>query len=463
MENDDEDKSDKSSGSAIRRDWTKGSISGNLASLAWPVIVSSTVMMMGPIIDTVWIGKLGSEAVAGVGVATIVVMLVNSLIMGLFTGLRALVARFVGAGETARANHAAQQGLVIGMILSLTIAAIGFFLAETILKIWNLEPEVVTAGGTYMRIALVGVCTISFSLMTQQTMQASGDTRTPMVISIVTRLFHIALCPFLVFGWWIFPDLGVKGAALSNVISQGAAGTIGLWVLFNGQTRLRLTLRKFSMDWAIIWRMIKIGIPASLNGLHINLGNVVFMWFIAPFGTIAVAGHHIVARLDMFVIMPGIGMGMAAGILAAQNLGAGQPQRSEKTVWTAVSWLAGFMVILTMAVYFGANGIVRIFNNEPEMVDMASKFLRIQAAGYLFNGLAMIIMHVLNNVGDTLRAMIIDMTNLWGVRILLAYLLPRVTTLGVYGVRWAIVGDALSSAIMFVTYLRIGRWKYKKV
>ncbi len=463
MENDDEDKSDKSSGSAIRRDWTKGSISGNLASLAWPVIVSSTVMMMGPIIDTVWIGKLGSEAVAGVGVATIVVMLVNSLIMGLFTGLRALVARFVGAGETARANHAAQQGLVIGMILSLTIAAIGFFLAETILKIWNLEPDVVTAGGTYMRIALVGVCTISFSLMTQQTMQASGDTRTPMVISIVTRLFHIALCPFLVFGWWIFPDLGVRGAALSNVISQGAAGTIGLWVLFNGQTRLRLTLRKFSMDWAIIWRMIKIGIPASLNGLHINLGNVVFMWFIAPFGTIAVAGHHIVARLDMFVIMPGIGMGMAAGILAAQNLGAGQPQRSEKTVWTAVSWLAGFMVILTMAVYFGANGIVRIFNNEPEMVDMASKFLRIQAAGYLFNGLAMIIMHVLNNVGDTLRAMIIDMTNLWGVRILLAYLLPRVTTLGVYGVRWAIVGDALSSAIMFVTYLKIGRWKYKKV
>ncbi len=463
MENDDEDKSDKSSRSTIRRDWTKGSISGNLASLAWPVIVSSTVMMMGPIIDTIWIGKLGSDAVAGVGVATIVVMLVNSLIMGLFTGLRALVARFVGAGETARANHAAQQGLVIGMILSLTIAAIGFFLAETILKIWNLEPEVVTAGGTYMRIALVGVCTISFSLMTQQTMQASGDTRTPMVISIVTRLFHIALCPFLVFGWWIFPDLGVKGAALSNVISQGAAGTIGLWVLFNGQTRLRLTLRKFSMDWAIIWRMIKIGIPASLNGLHINLGNVVFMWFIAPFGTIAVAGHHIVARLDMFVIMPGIGMGMAAGILAAQNLGAGQPQRSEKTVWTAVSWLAGFMVILTMAVYFGANGIVRIFNNEPEMVDMASKFLRIQAAGYLFNGLAMIIMHVLNNVGDTLRAMIIDMTNLWGVRILLAYLLPRVTTLGVYGVRWAIVGDALSSAIMFVTYLKIGRWKYKKV
>lgn len=106
MEKDDDDKSDKSDRSAIRRDWTKGSISGNLASLAWPIIVSNTVMTMGPVIDTIWIGKPGSVAVAGVGVSTIVVMLVNSLIMGLFTGLRALVARFAGAGEYDTANHA---------------------------------------------------------------------------------------------------------------------------------------------------------------------------------------------------------------------------------------------------------------------------------------------------------------------------------------------------------------------
>jgi putative MATE family efflux protein len=444
------DDDDKSPGSALRRDWTKGSITGNLASLAWPVIVSSTVMTMGPIVDTIWIGKLGSAAVAGVGVATIVVMLVNSLIMGLFTGLRALVARFVGAGETARANHVAQQGLVIGMAFSLTVAAIGNFLAETILKLWNLQPDVVAIGGAYMRIALVGIFTMSFGMMAQNTMQASGDTRTPMIISISTRLFHIAFCPFLVFGWWVFPELGVRGL-------------IGLWVLFNGQTRLRLTLKNFGLDWDIIWRMVKIGIPASINGLHTNLGNVVYMWFISPFGTLAVAGHHIVARLDMFVVMPGMGLGMAAGILAAQNLGAGQLQRSEKTVWTAVSWLAGFMVILTVVVYVWAENIVRIFNNEPEMVDIAMKFLRIQAASYLCNGLAMIIMNVLNNVGDTLRAMIIDMTNLWIVRILLAFLLPRITTLGVYGVRWAIVADALSSAIMFIIYLRIGNWKRKKV
>jgi putative MATE family efflux protein len=447
----------------LKRDWTKGSTTGNLWALAWPVIVSSTVMMMGPIIDTIWIGKLGTVSMAGVGVATIIVMLINSLIMGLFTGLRALVARFVGGGETAKANHAAQQGLVIGAALSLVVAIIGYFLAEPILELWKLQPDVVAAGGAYMRISLVGIFTMSFGMMAQNTMQASGDTRTPMVISVGARLFHIALCPFLIFGLWIFPEMGVRGAALASVISTGTGGAISLWVLFNGQTRLRLTLKNFSLDWDIIWRMVKIGIPSSLNGLDLNLGNVVFMWFISPFGTLAVAGHHLVARLDMIVVMPAMGLGTAAGILAAQNLGAGQPQRAEKTVWTAVGWFTSFIFILLIAVFLWADSIVRIFNNEPEMVAIAANFIRIQAAGYLFTGLGAIISNVLNSVGDTLKAMFISMVNLWGIRISLAFILPRTTNLGVYGVRWAIVAAAISSAIMYVIYLRTGRWQRKKV
>jgi putative MATE family efflux protein len=447
----------------IKKDWTKGSISGNLWALSWPVIVSSTVMMLGPIIDTIWIGKLGSSQMAGVGVATIIVMLVNSLIMGLFTGLRALVARFVGAGETDKARYAAQQGLVIGAALSLTVAVLGHFFAESILQLWQLEPDVVAAGAAYMRISLVGIFTMSFGMMAQNTMQASGDTRTPMVISIGSRLFHIALCPFLIFGLWIFPEMGVRGAAMASVISQGCGGAIGLWVLFYGQTRLRLTLSNFKLDWAMIWRMVKIGVPASINGLHTNIGNVVFMWFVSPFGTLAVASHHLIARVDMIIVMPAMGLGTAAGILAAQNLGAQQPQRAEKTAWVAMGWFTVFGVIFCLAAFIWAENIVRVFNKEPEMVAMAVSFLRIQIAGYVFMGLGAMVMNILNSVGDTLRAMIIDMANLWGVRIILAYLLPKITTLGVYGVRWAIVADAVTTVIIFFIYFKTGRWKRKKV
>jgi Na+-driven multidrug efflux pump len=240
-------------------------------------------------------------------------------------------------------------------------------------------------------------------------------------------------------------------------------GAVGLWILFSGWTRLRLTLRNFSFDRNIIWRTVRIGIPASLGGIHMNVGSLIFMWFIAPFGTLAVAGHNLVSRIDMFILMPAIGLGNAAGILAAQNLGARQPQRAEKTAWIAIGLFTGIMLIFSIAVWSRADYIVRLFNAEPGLIDVAGKFLKIQTVSYMCNGLMMVMMSVMNNVGDTLIAMIIDIVTMWGIRVPLAYFLPRVANLGVYGVRWALVADTVSSAIVFIIYFRLGRWKHKKV
>ncbi|MHB8104896.1 MAG: MATE family efflux transporter, partial [Dehalococcoidales bacterium] len=250
------------------KDLTKGSIIGNLWTLSWPMTVTTTIMMLGPIIDMIWIGKLGSADMAGVGISGIVVSLINSLIMGLFTGLRAMVARFVGAGDKEQANHVAQQAFVIGVALSVVMAVIGQLFATSIMKLWQLEPDVIAAGSTYMRIELIGMFTMSFGSLAQSIMQASGDAQTPMRIVIGQRVLHILLCPFLIFGWWLFPQLGVSGAALTGVISQGIGGSILLWILFSGRTRLRISLRNFKFDGNIIWRMVKIGIPSSLGGIH---------------------------------------------------------------------------------------------------------------------------------------------------------------------------------------------------
>ncbi|MGD0780812.1 MAG: MATE family efflux transporter [Dehalococcoidales bacterium] len=445
------------------KDLTKGSIISNLWTLSWPMTISTTIMMLGPIIDMVWIGKLGSADMAGVGISGIVVSLINSLIMGLFTGLRAMVARFVGAGDKEQANRVAQQAFVIGAALSLVMAAIGQLFATSIMKLWQLEPDVIAAGATYMRIELIGMFTMSFGMLAQSIMQASGDAQTPMKISIGTRIFHIALCPFLIFGWWIFPQLGVSGAALTGVISQGIGGAIGLWVLFSGRTKLNITLRNFKFDGNIIWRMVKIGIPSSLGGIHLNIGNIVFMWFIAPFGTLAVAGHNLVSRVDMFVLMPAIGLGSAAGILAAQNLGAKQPGRSSKTAWIAIGWFTGLMFVFSIIIWFFADSVVRIFNPEPGLIDLASTFLRIQTVSYMCNGLMMVMMSIMNTVGDTLIAFIIDLVTMWGIRVPLAIILPKIANLGVYGVRWALVADTVSSAIIFIIYFQSGRWKRRKI
>ncbi|MGD1119484.1 MAG: MATE family efflux transporter [Dehalococcoidales bacterium] len=449
--------------SPFERDWTKGSINSALFSLAWPMTVSTSIMMIGPIIDMIWIGRLGLAEMAGVGISGIVVSLINSLIMGLFTGVRAMVSRFVGAGDDKQANHVAQQAFVIGTVLSLVMAAIGQLFARDIMKLWKLEPDVIAAGATYMRIELIGTFTMSFGLMAQSIMQASGDAQTPMKISVATRLMHIALCPFLIFGWSIFPRLGVSGAALSGVITQGIGSVVALWVLFGGRTRLHISLRNFSFDKTIIWRTVKIGIPSAIGGIHMNVGSIVFMFFIAKYGTLSIDGHNLVSRVDMFVMMPALGLGSASGILAGQNLGAHQPERAARTAWMAIGWFTGIMLLFCIVIWLWAGYIVRVFNPQPELIDIASKFLKIQTVSYMANGLMMVMMNVMNTVGDTLISFIIDLTTMWGIRVPLAIILPHVANLGVYGVRWALVADTVSSAVVFIIYFQSGRWKRKKI
>ena len=239
-------------GARFDKDWTKGSIIGNLFSLSWPIMVGGSLNMLGPTIDMIWVGRLGTASMAGVGISGMAVMVVNSLRMGLQTGTRAMIARFVGAGDEQGANHVAQQAFVVSAAFSTVMAAIGIFLAEPILVMLGVEADVVAEGTAYMRIMFVGSIAMSFRMMSESVMQASGDTVTPMRITIIFRLFHVALCPFLIFGWWLFPRLGVSGAAMTNVISQSMGVGVGLWILFSGRTRLRLTMRNFRLDGNII-------------------------------------------------------------------------------------------------------------------------------------------------------------------------------------------------------------------
>jgi putative MATE family efflux protein len=305
---------------------------------------------------------------------------------------------------------------------------------------------------------------MSFGQLANSIMQASGDAQWPMRVTVAERIFHIILCPFLIFGWGgIFPAMGVTGAALSGVIAQGLGGAVLLWIIFSGRTRLQISLRRFKFNTNIIWRMVKIGIPSAISGIHFSIGSMIFMWFITPFGTAAVAGHNLVSRVDMFIMLPAMGLGTAAGILAAQNLGANRPDRSAKTSWIAVGWLTGVMAIFSIIIWLWAPGIVQIFSPDTELVELASLFLKIQIASYMCNGLMFVLMSVMNSVGDTLIAFIIDLVTMWGIRVPLAVILPRIAGLGIYGIRWALVADTVFSAVVFIIYFWSGRWKRKQI
>ncbi len=449
---------------AFDRDWTKGNIFHNLLSLSWPIVIGSSLNILGPTIDMIWVGKLGIASIAGVGISSMVVLFLMMGRMGLNTGMRALVARFVGADDAEGANHVAQQAFVISGTFSIVMAAIGIFLAESILSLFGVEADVVVEGAAYMRIMFIGSAALSFRIMAQGIMQASGDVRTPMRISILFRFVHIALAPFLIFGWWIFPRLGVSGAAMTEIVSQSLGTALGLWVLFSGRTRLRLTLRNFRLDLNTIWRIVKIGIPAAIRGMQRSFGNLAVMWFMAPFGTLAVAAHTLGHRgVERLLFMPGMGLGTGAGVLVGQNLGAQQPERAEKSGWLAAGLATCFMLIASVAILLWAESIIRIFSTEPDLVEIASTFLRIAVAGYLMMGFNAVFRQCLSGAGDTLAPMAISILMIWVVQMPLAYFLPRVTNLGAYGVRWAIVAGMVVGAVAYTTYFRMGRWKRKRV
>ena len=448
---------------AFVRDWTKGSIIGNLWSLSWPIFISSSLNMLGPTIDMIWVGKLGSAAVAGVGLAALAVMLVNSMVMGIFMGLGALVARYVGAGDTDGANRAARQAFVLSVALSIVMALIGFFFAEPMLGLFGVSADVVAQGAAYLRISFVGMVTMVFLWMTGSAMQASGDTVNPMRLAVVSIILRVALCPFLVFGWWLFPRLGVSGAALAGVFSSGLGGAIGLWFLLTGRTRLTLDFKNFRFDPKIIWRIVKIGLPASVNNMQGSLVGLVIMAFIAPFGTMAVAAHSIMSRVEMVVFMPGMGFGQGAAVLVGQHLGARQPEHAEKSGWLATGLVEAITVAVAVALFLWPEGIVRIFNTEPGVVEIGSTFIRIAAVGYLFVGVSLVLATCLSLAGDTVVPMAAGLISMWAAQIPLAYFLPRVSDLGVYGVRWAMVIAMVMRAVTYLIYFRLGPWKRKRV
>jgi putative MATE family efflux protein len=458
-----ESKSSPRERAAFNKDWTKGNTVHNIILLSWPIIILNLLWTMNLILEMIWVGKLGAASIAGVGIAGIIYMLVVMVKSGFSMGERAMVARFVGAGDAAAASHVAGQGYVLNVAYGAVVAAIGILFTEAIFSLFGLEANAVAEGVIYLRIVLIGCVTESFWMTSFTVMQASGDSVTPMKIAIFIRSFNAAICPFLVLGWWVFPRLGVGGAAITYIIVTGLGLSISLWVLFTGRTRLRLTLRDLYPDLNIIWRILKIGIPASVMGLARTFGDLALAWFMVPFGTLAVAAHSLINRIEMFINMPGLSLGVGAGVLVGQNLGADQPERASRSGWVALGLGECFMVVCSVVLLVWAEKIISLFNADPDLIRVGSTFLRIAVAGYLGMAVAYIMQNCIPGSGDTLPPMLITLAMLWVVQLPLAFFLSRFTDLGMYGVRWAIVAGFIVGAIAFITYFWQGRWKRKKV
>jgi putative MATE family efflux protein len=449
--------------SSLNREWTQGSIVKNLLLLSWPMIVMEATYMVSQLFDMVWVGRAGAASIAGLGLANLVLMLVSTVDMGLIAGSRAMIARFIGERDMENARKVAGQTFILAMGWGLLVTVFGSLFAGNIMNLFGVEPAVAEEGVKFLRVFFAGWLSLELLIMSLYTMQSSGDSFSPMLIEIVIRVIHIALCPLLVLGLWIFPELGITGAALSNVISQALGATAGLWFLFKGYTRIKLSLRDFRFIPNIAWRMLKIGLPSLVSMLQANVAMFVLTWIVIPFGTQALAAYSLVGNVQGFVTTPNMGLGGAVSVLVGQNLGAKKPERATKSTLLVAGILQAFLITCGIIILIWAEPIVRLFNNDPGLVAIGAPFLRIATVGYLFLGINSALANCISGAGDTLPNMLINIGMIWLAQIPLAYLLSNYTSLGFNGIRWAIAIAIIVAGIAYFAYFRSGRWKLKKV
>jgi putative MATE family efflux protein len=257
--------------------------------------------------------------------------------------------------------------------------------------------------------------------------------------------------------------MGVAGAALSNVVSQAIGVLMVLWLLFSGKTRLRLSKKDFMISLNIMVRIIKIGVPVLIMNLQRNFGNLLLTFLTAPFGTLAVAAHSLISRVEMFILLPGYALGMGAGVLVGQNLGAQKSQRAEKVAWITVTILEVLFVLFSLFILLKAEIIMAVFTSESGLIKLGSIFLRIATASYAIMAFIAVLQNCISSAGDTVSNMIISIMMIWAVQLPAAFLLSKYTSLEVYGIRWAIVLSTIFGTIVYIYYFRKGKWKGRKV
>ncbi|MCH8973564.1 MAG: MATE family efflux transporter [Chloroflexi bacterium] len=451
---------------AVRRsrDLTKGSVPKNLWFLAWPQMIEGVFNSLDQMVDLFWAGRvIGFRAIGGIGVAQAYAHLVMMARTGLDIAMQAMISRAVGTGRMDLANHIALQGLTVTIIVSTMLAALGVLIAKPLLDLLAISDEVIAVTIVYLQYQFAGSAIQGWRKSAEATLQAAGDALTPMKATLVARGLHIVITPFLIFGWFGAPEMGIAGAAAANIIAQAVGFVWNIYALFAGNAPLRLSLRGYRLDVPLMGRMLKIGLPASGTQLERGLSELMLVRLVAPFGDIPLAAYALTRRLERLTHIGSMGMGRASGILVGQNLGAGSIERAKRTVRWAVGYvlvirgLAGIVLLLIPAVF------ISIFNQDPAFIIVAVIWIRIQAVSGMLLGGGQVLQQSFNVAGDTLAPLLITFMSMWVLEVPAAFVLSQFTPLGQYGIPVAIGLAMFLRLGLYAAYYRTGRWTRVKV
>ena len=443
-------------------DFTRGPIGRALGLLAIPMMLEMLMEAIFAVVDIAFVSRLGTDAIAAVGITEAVVTVLYAVAVGLGMGVTAMVARRIGAKQLDAAASVTGQALWIGAALSIGIGIAGVIYAEDILAMMGATDSVVTMGKGFTAVSLGGSATIMYLFLLNAAFRGAGDASIALRSLWLANGINIVLDPCLIFGLGPFPEMGVTGAAVATTIGRGIGVLYQLWYLFGGRGKLAFQIRHLRIVPELISRVMVISI-GGIGQFLISMSSwIVIMRIVALYGSTAIAAYTIAWRMLEFVWLPAWGLGNAAATLVGQNLGANKPQRAEQSVWRAARYNTIFMTGAGVFLIAFAPGIAGLFSNDAEVVRIGTSCLRILGIGFPMYAIGMIITQALNGAGDTVTPSIINLVCFWFLQIPLAYWLATTVSLGPDGVFIAVVISDSLLTILSVIIFRRGNWKYKQ-
>jgi putative MATE family efflux protein len=444
-------------------DPTSGPLNRAIIVLAVPMVLEMVMESVFAVVDIFFVSRLGDDAIAGVAITESLLTLVYTVAMGLSIGVTAMVARRIGENDPDGAASATVQAVMLGGVVALVFGLVGVVWTSDLLRLMGAEPGTIAVATPYTRIMFATNAVIVLLFLQNAAFRGAGDAAIAMRMLWLANGINIVLDPCLIFGLGPFPELGVQGAAIATSIGRGTAVLVQLMALFRLKGRLNVHWEHVRVLPEVMARIVRLSATATFQTFIGMASWIGLVRLTAEFGSEALAGYAIAIRVILFGILPAWGLSNAAATMVGQGLGAGDPDRAERSVWIAAKMNFYFLGALGIGFMVFAPLIVSAFGGTGEASAYAVSCLRIVSAGFFFYAYGMVLTAAFNGAGAVWTPTIINLFCFWLFELPLGWLLAFPLGLGPNGIFIAMMLAFSSLAVVSGVVFRRGRWKEAQV
>lgn len=390
-----------------RRDLTTGSISNRLIQLSLPMMLGIISMVAFNLVDTFFVGQLGKTELAALSYTFPIIMVVFSIVQGLGIGATALISKSIGAGNKEKAARETTDSLILTVLLTGGFVIVGLLTLQPVLKLLGADGQTAELSSQYMNIWFFALFFVSIPFVGNSAIRSTGDAQTPTYIMLFAVLINAILDPVLIFGYFGFPALGLRGAAIATAISRGMTMVLSLFILIKREKLITFILPSKSVLTGCWRAILNIALPSGLARLVVPIATAVITAMLSSYGESAVAAFGVGTRIEFLASSIIIAVAASIGPFVGQNIGKGELERVKKAVrlsnrfaiiWGLIAW-----VILASL----ATQIATIFNKDADVISTVVLFLWVVPAGFGLQGVLGVINSHLNTINRPMQASLI--------------------------------------------------------